>query len=46
MLDWLAVGNGWRNLYLLSVALQAAALGVLLLRRRAWLGCGRLSAFL
>ncbi len=46
MLDWLAVGNGWRNLYLLSVALQAAALGVLLLKRRAWLGCGRLSAFL
>lgn len=33
-LAWLDLGNGWRNLYLLSCALTALALGVLFVRRR------------
>ena len=28
MTDWLAVGNGWRNLFLLSCVAQALALGL------------------
>ena len=28
-MTWLDVGNGWRNLFLLSCALQALALGCL-----------------
>ena len=27
-MTWLDIGNGWRNLFLLSCALQAAALGL------------------
>lgn len=46
MLDWLAVGNGWRNLYLASVALQALALGTLFARRRLWVRGSRAGAFL
>ncbi len=46
MLDWLAVGNGWRNLYLASCALQALALGVFFARRRLWVKHNRLGAFL
>jgi hypothetical protein len=46
MLDWLAVGNGWRNLYLVSCALQALALGLLFARRRLWVKRSRLGAFL
>ncbi|MEG0048107.1 MAG: hypothetical protein RR865_03015 [Clostridia bacterium] len=33
-MDWLSVGNGWRNLYLLSCVLQAAALGLLFAAHR------------
>jgi len=46
MLDWLAIGNGWRNLYLASCLLQAAALGLLFAVRRLWVGGSRLGAFL
>ncbi|MBS1331988.1 MAG: hypothetical protein HP053_02125, partial [Christensenellaceae bacterium] len=27
-MTWLDIGNGWRNLFLLSCGLQAAALGL------------------
>ena len=27
-MTWLDIGNGWRNIFLLSCALQAAALGI------------------
>jgi hypothetical protein len=46
MLDWLAVGNSWRNLYLASCVLQALALGVFFARRRLWSKHSRLGAFL
>ena len=46
MLDWLAIGNGWRNLFLLSCAVQALALGVFFAAHRLWFGRGRLGAFL
>jgi hypothetical protein len=46
MLDWSAVGNGWRNLYLLSSLVQALALGVFFARRRLWVKRSRLGAFL
>ena len=46
MLDWLAVGNGWRNLYLASCALQALALGVFFAKWRLWVKHSRLGAFL
>ncbi len=46
MLDWLAVGNGWRNLYLASCALQALALGLFFAKRRLWAKRSRLGAFL
>ena len=46
MLDWLAVGNGWRNLFLASSALQALALGTLFARHRLWVRGNRLGAFL
>ncbi|MDD3214643.1 MAG: hypothetical protein PHY64_13285 [Eubacteriales bacterium] len=46
MLNWLAVGNGWRNLYLLSSALQALALGVFFAKHRLWVKKSRLGAFL
>ena len=45
-MDWLSVGNGWRNLYLLSCAVQALALGVLFARRRWWVKENRGGAFL
>lgn len=46
MLDWLAVGNGWRNLFLLSCAVQALALGILFASRRLLVKRSRLGAFL
>ena len=46
MQDWLSVGNGWRNLFLLSNALQAFALGLLFARHRWWVKRSRLGAFL
>ncbi|HPS82027.1 MAG TPA: hypothetical protein PLP25_09240, partial [Candidatus Limiplasma sp.] len=46
MLDWLAVGNAWRNLFILSCAVQALALGTLFSARRLWVGGNRLGAFL
>jgi len=46
MLDWLTVGNGWRNLFLGSCALQALSLGVLFASRRLWVKRSRLGAFL
>ena len=44
--DWLAVGNGWRNVYLLSNVLQALALGLFFAKHRLWVKRGRLGAFL
>lgn len=46
MQDWLAVGNGWRNLYLLSCGVQALALGTFFASRRLWFTRGRFGAFL
>ncbi len=46
MLDWLSIGNGWRNLYLLSSAVQALALGLFFAQRRLWVKRSRLGAFL
>ncbi|MCE5342356.1 MAG: hypothetical protein LLF96_02045 [Eubacteriales bacterium] len=46
MLDWSAVGNGWRNLYLLSSLVQALALGLFFAKRRLWVKRSRLGAFL
>ena len=46
MLDWLAVGNGWRNLFALSCAVQALALGTVFASRRLWVKRSRLGAFL
>ena len=46
MLDWLAVGNAWRNLYLLSSIVQALALGLWFAKRRLWVKRSRLGAFL
>lgn len=45
MQDWLAVGNLWRNAYLLSSGLQALALGVLFARRRLWVKGSRAGSF-
>lgn len=45
-LDWLAVGNGWRNLFLLSCAVQAVALGTGFAIHRLWVRRSRLGAFL
>lgn len=45
-LDWLAVGNGWRNLFLLSCAVQAVALGTGFAVHRLWVRRSRLGAFL
>ena len=45
-MTWLDLGNGWRNLFLLSVLVQAAALGTLFAARR-WFSKGsRLACFL
>ena len=46
MPDWLSIGNGWRNLYLLSGALQALSLGVFFAKRRLWVKRSRIGAFL
>ncbi len=46
MLDWNAIGNGWRNLYLLSSLVQAVALGTFFAQRRLWVKRSRLGAFL
>ena len=35
-MTWLDLGNGWRNLFLLSAFLQAVSLGTLFAARR-WL---------
>ncbi len=44
-MTWLDLGNGWRNLFLLSCAVQMAALGLLCASRR-WFGKTRLGGFL
>ena len=45
-MTWLDLGNGWRNLFLLSAFLQAVALGTLFAARR-WFSKGsRLACFL
>lgn len=45
-MTWLDLGNGWRNLFLLSVLVQAVALGTLFAARR-WFSKGsRLACFL
>ncbi len=46
MADWLSVGNGWRNLYLLSTALQALSLGLFFGKHKLWVKRGGLGAFL
>jgi hypothetical protein len=46
MLDWNAIGNGWRNLYLLSSLVQAVALGTFFAQKRLWVKRSRLGAFL
>lgn len=44
-MTWLDIGNGWRNLYLLSALLQAGALGLLFAAHR-WFSKGsRLACF-
>ena len=45
-MTWLDLGNGWRNLFLLSAFLQAVSLGTLFAARR-WFSKGsRLACFL
>lgn len=45
-MDWLAIGNGWRNLFLLSCMVQMGALGCLF-AARSWFSRGsRLACFL
>lgn len=45
-MTWLDLGNGWRNLFLLSAFLQAVSLGTLFAARR-WFSTGsRLACFL
>ena len=44
-MTWLDIGNGWRNVFLLSCMLQALALGVLFATRRAWMKEHRAAAF-
>lgn len=46
MTTWLDVGNGWRNLFLLSCALQAFALGLFFCARRLMGGKSRAASFL
>ena len=45
-MTWLDVGNGWRNLFLLSSLLQAFSLGVLFAVHRFWMKQNRVAAFL
>lgn len=45
-MTWLDVGNGWRNLYLLSCVLQAAGLGALFAARRWFSKRSRAACFL
>ncbi|MDD3409798.1 MAG: hypothetical protein PHY12_03220, partial [Eubacteriales bacterium] len=45
MLTWADVGNGWRNLFLLSCAVQALGLGVFFAARRL-VGKSRVASFL
>ena len=45
MLTWMDIGNGWRNLYLLSFAVQALALGTGFAAHR-WIGRSRVASFL
>ena len=44
-MTWLDVGNGWRNLYLLSCLMQMGALGCLF-AARGWFAKSRLACFL
>ncbi len=44
-MTWLDIGNGWRNLFLLSCLLQAIALGILFATRRSWMKEHRAAAF-
>lgn len=44
-MTWLDIGNGWRNLFLLSCALQAFSLGVLFAARRVFWKDHRVAAF-
>ena len=44
-MTWLDIGNGWRNLFLLSCMLQAVSLGVLFATRREWMKEHRAAAF-
>ena len=44
-MTWTDVGNAWRNLFLLSCALQAAALGTLFAKRRWFAKKSRLACF-
>ncbi|HPF86687.1 MAG TPA: hypothetical protein PK537_01370 [Candidatus Limiplasma sp.] len=46
MTTWLDIGNGWRNLFLLSCMLQAVSLGVLFAIHRFWMKDNRVAAFL
>jgi len=45
-MTWLDIGNGWRNLFLLSCMLQAFALGVLFAVHGFWMKRNRAAAFL
>lgn len=45
-MTWLDIGNGWRNLFLLSCAVQAAAMGLWFASRRWFCGHSRLACFL
>lgn len=44
-MTWLDIGNGWRNLFLLSCMLQAVSLGVLFSTHREWMREHRMAAF-
>ncbi len=44
-MTWLDIGNGWRNLFLLSCALQALSLGALFAARRVFWKEHRVAAF-
>ncbi len=45
-MTWLSIGNGWRNLFLLSSLVQALSLGVLFAAHRLWIKENRVAAFL
>ena len=45
-MTWLDIGNGWRNLFLLSSLVQAFSLGVLFAVHRFWMKDNRVAAFL